>query len=389
VTFDIDGIPEDRPLIVRAFDPATGRPVSSTARLSGASSRAEAVIAFAEHEGPYRLVVQAEESYAVIESDNASSCDVETPVMPVLSIASDVFEAAEDESIVLTLPEDVGRARYEGAIELCDNPAAQRDAPATLPVALRSRVIQEAEDGTAWSAELSADTQARLDAKTGRYRFCLELMPADYDVIVTPPGNVACALFAEQRLVSAPEDGIATAALLEIPSSAFLVGTLQTQGAMPLQDAIIDAQSLGRETGIELPADARNVTRYSRSSQTVTESDGRFRLPVDVGLYDVTIKPPAASGFSWQVRHDVVIGPRSLDFATVIDMASPVVVQGSLEYSGLDDEAQATLSQAEVTAYALIEGARGEQRAVALGRTTADRGGRFTLLLPPGLHTGW
>jgi len=154
--------------------------------------------------------------------------------------------------------------------------------------------------------------------------------------------------------------------------------------------ASVEAIALGRSSAFELSAGDASSTRYNRSRQTASMDDGTFRLPVDLGSYDVVVKPPAGSGFSWQVRYDVNIGAqRGVEFGTIIDMVSPVTVTGLLRYA--DSADSNGLENAEVTAFAIVEdeSPAAAERALPLGSATADADGRFTLLLPPSIHQGW
>jgi hypothetical protein len=205
-------------------------------------------------------------------------------------------------------------------------------------------------------------------------------------VVASAAGSVPCAVFAEHRLISAPQGENASGPLLELPSAAYLKGKVQTMDLSPLSHAAVDAVALGRSGGILLQESDRSVTRYNRSSQSTTASDGEFSLPVDLGTYDVVIKPPSGTGFSWQVRHDVSIGRRDTEFLTVIDMLSPVTLSGTLVY----DAPNTSLEGAEIAAFAIIDDEIDDnERAIPIGRATAGRGGEFMLLLPPSIHEGW
>jgi hypothetical protein len=245
-------------------------------------------------------------------------------------------------------------------------------------------------DDSVLTASYEATTTAALDASSGELTFCVEVMPGDYEVLATPPASLPCSLYAEHRLIAAPEGEHASGALLELPRAAYLKGTLQTADGMPLGGAAIEAQALGRDTVLDLPPSDRSVTRYNRSRQDTSMNDGTFRVPVDLGSYDVVVKPPTGSGFSWQVRYDVNIGASDVEFATLIDMVSPVTVGGRLRYD--DSDETAILEDAEVTAFAIVAdetGPPGSERALAIGKTTADADGKFMLLLPPSIHQRW
>src|SRR5262249_29473279 len=155
-------------------------------------------------------------------------------------------------------------------IELCDDPAARSMRPMTLPIALRSSALtlDRSESGLgAWRAETALDTNASFDEDTDRFRFCVDVMPGDYSVVVTPPSGLPCKLFAEQRLIQAPDDEKATAALLQLANAATLEGTLMTFDSVPIPSAVIDLQSRGRSGTILLDEADASLTSYGRSRQ--------------------------------------------------------------------------------------------------------------------------
>lgn len=99
------------------------------------------------------------------------------------------------------------------------------------------------------------------------------------------------------------------------------------------------------------------------------------------------VKPPAESGFAWQVLHNVDIGSREVDFVTLIDVASPVPVSGTLSYDG-NPAAVTTLEGAEIRAYTIIESETDGERAVEVGKAVVNEDGEYKLLLSPSLRLG-
>jgi hypothetical protein len=383
---------EARSLLVRAFDIATSELLSSTETVTATDDTVE--LRFAQAPPPFRIEVRAETSYDG-EQPSATEkwCDSNTPIFPVFSFNADELETNDDvtEIVLPALPE---RIRFEGIVGLCraakdaaSADAGQEAAPLpldSLPITLHARSLLGS-DGLPLPAVFDATTTAEFDDATGELRFCAQVMPGIYDVLATPAPSVPCALFAEHFPISAPAGENASGPLLELPAVAHLKGTVQTMDLSPLSHAAVDAVALGRSEGVMLDAEDRSVTRYNRSRQSATEADGQFTLPVDLGSYDVLVKPPTGAGFSWHVHHDVVIGRRDMDFLTVIDMLSPIIVNGTL----LTADPNTGLEGAEIAAFAIIDAEFGTERAIPIGRATADERGRFTLLLPPSLNEGW
>jgi hypothetical protein len=152
---------------------------------------------------------------------------------------------------------------------------------------------------------------------------------------------------------------------------------------LPLVATTVDVQSLGRL--VTLGDEDAALTMFSRSRQTTTDEMGTFRVAVDRGSYDVTIKPPSGSGYSWYVRRDVEIGSNG-KFTNDVDMSSPVAIDCSMAYL---DARDGSVAGAEITAYAVITDDELGERAIAVGKAVADESGQFMLLLPPSVLAGW
>lgn len=395
--------PTDRELLVTAFD-ANNQPLSSTATFEDGV----ATLVFAAKPLAYRLAIRAEQAYEPVRTTQPAEgifCDEETPVYPTYSIASQdlaapIASGANAGAIEIPLPEPPARVRFEGTIQVCDagmKAIGTKQAPvlSELPVALSSSALLM--DDSPFIAAFEAETTAQLDASTGLLTFCVQLMEGNYDVVVTPPTNLPCGVYAQHRLIEAPPNGVAASgALLRLLDSAVLQGTLQTTDRTPLADIAIEAVALGRPG--EIPRkdeDATQLLRYNRSRQATTASDGKFTVPVDLGSYDVLVKPPASSGFAWQVRHDVGVGSERR-FSSIVYMPSPVMLTGRLAYmGGGDPDELPSLAGAEVLAFAVVGdkpafgGDVARERAVPIGKAVAEPDGSFILLLPQTIKPDW
>jgi hypothetical protein len=386
-TFTISGAPSDRMLLVGAFDRQTGEPISSTAMLAQDGT---ATISLAPDAPPFRIEIRAAQSFGGDSVSSPGPCDSNTAAFPVFSVDQKDLVVATDGLTHIDLPPQPQRIRYEGTVDLCTEYKGTVAAIGKLPITLHAHSLLLPQPSTL-TASFDATTDAQLDATTGKLRFCVQVMPGEYDVLVTPPSSVPCALFAERSLVQAPDGTAASGALLALPSPTYLGGILRTSEHAPVKGAAVEAVALGRSGGIDLPSDDHSVTGYNRSQQATTGDDGSFKLAVDLGSYDVVIKPPADSGFPWQVSHDVDIGAtRGVKFSTVIDMLAPVALSGTLTYArGGGSGTQAGLEATQIDAYAVIADAANSERAVPIGQASADKTGHFTLLLPPSTHMDW
>jgi hypothetical protein len=372
LTFMVDGIPEDRAIILRAVDRTTGAVISSDGRVEDGST----TLTFGEEIEGYRLIAIAEDSYDREPTNNAD-CDNGTPVVPVFSIDSEDIEMLAADSARIELPQVPSRIVYRGTIDLC--PAAEGKLPPdpiTLPVTLRARSVDLGPSAMAWRAELSTDVEA-TPGEGSSFEFCVDLPAGDYAIVVTPPAMLPCELFAEQRVVGSPdgESGTANVALMDSP---VVIGSVDFSGN-PVVSAVIEARSLGREGAVQLKDEAASLTAYNRSRQTTTDELGEFSLPLDIGSYDITVRPPASSGYAWAVLSNATFGRRSQSLPVPITMTPPLPLDCKISFEA---GSQIALGGAEIAAYAEIETEGGGLRAVPIGAAVADDQGRFTLLLP-------
>jgi hypothetical protein len=174
-TFVVSGATQERPLLVRAFDIATGRLLSSTATVTDGAAE----LRFAQEPGSFRVEIQAETSYDGAPPTGADVwCDSNTPVFPVFSFAADELETNADDEAVISLPELPQRIRFEGTVAVCED-AAQPQTGGTppptldsLPITLHSQRLLGT-DGMPLDAVFEAATTAtRVDA-SGELRFCV------------------------------------------------------------------------------------------------------------------------------------------------------------------------------------------------------------------------
>lgn len=112
----------------------------------------------------------------------------------------------------------------------------------------------------------------------------------------------------------------------------------------------------------------------------VSDADGGFSLELDPGRLDLSVRPPAASGFPWRVVPSLVVEEESS--RPVLDLGEqvieyPVIAQGHV---GSGD---AALSLAVVRAWVIAGTAETGQTLIQIGETHTDESGNFVLPLPP------
>jgi hypothetical protein len=274
---------------------------------------------------------------------------------------------------------------YTGSIALCPG----QTSTSTAPVSFKSAALNFDTPNKNVSAYYETSTMTQYDPDSGQLQFCARLPPGDYVVVATPPANVNCEIFAERRHVAANSSDTSTDPdVLGLRTPARLSGSVVTPDGTPMANASISLVALGQE-GVTLAVDDSTVPVYNRSKQATSSAAGKFDLPVDVGTYDVIVKPPAQSNYAWRILYGVDVGSRTTPFTTVVTLDPPVVVTGSLSYSGAAKSVQSTLASAEVHAYTIVDEGQPTARSLEVARGQADVNGNLSLLFPPELQKSW
>lgn len=252
---------------------------------------------------------------------------------------------------------------------------------------LAADLIAELDSGSNDSTGLIAQYQA-VSTSDAQGRFEIELVPGSYRVTAVPKDGATYALQTSTWSVAAtPKDQ--SGRLVTIPASASLTGVVRRQNQnQPLANATILAvpSRFGkRPTFLDRllrPAEATGV----RSQMGMTDEDGSFDLPLDPGVYDVTVRPPEESGYPWAVLPNTTIKEAGQSL-TNIEIGNPVAYSGKVTVPGLTPESpRVAMPGALVRFYALVgdtaDPAAPTVSAVEIGQTRADSGGRYRLLLP-------
>jgi hypothetical protein len=338
---------------------------------------------------PYQLEVSAAEPGRT--GADASQCAQTSQLVPTLSVAAkDLVADATDKSVlVIDLPTLPTPGLYSGAITLCPNQMATVNSAATsLPMSLKTTALNFGSSSMKVTGSFQIASQASWDEDAKQFRFCTRVLPGDYTVIVTPPANISCEIFAERRLLSPDDSGDIADAMLTLRTPGTLSGKIVTPDGMPMANASLDLIALGTP-GVTLAVDDPTVPLYNRSQQGTSAADGSFKIQPDVGSYDFIVKPPAQSNFAWRVIYDVDVASRSTAFATVVQLTAPVALSGTLHYINGSETDQKTLASAEVHAYTVVDEDQPTARSVEIARTQADENGKITLLMSPDLQKNW
>ena len=370
---NLPSVPVGQSLTLKARAKDTNQIISSKEKLGEGRATLEFM---SETLPPYKLEIAAESLTGSQIAAIGGGCENDSPLVPTFTIddsslkreTSTRAQGAYDLSVELpTLPKPV---EYSGAITLCESSKGLEN----LVVSLRSNALAISNLPQGVTAAFSVSTTA--DRKSTK--FCTRAMPGEYVVVVTPPANVKCEIFADKRQVQAERDPDT----LELRVPTRLNGKILDNNMAPMANAKIDAVALGIDTTMMLAANDLTVPIYNRSRQTSTDSEGKFALFVDVGVYDLIVKPPMQSGFGWQIRPGLNVGSaRREDFTTRVELTPPALVEGGLRYD--DNKNQGSLAGAEVHAYTVEGEGTPNERTVEIGYTQADDNGNIMLLISP------
>jgi hypothetical protein len=402
-SFFLHGLPSNQSFKVYAVSTSNkkGR-VSTERRIVPGASESPFLLRFSTQPGPYQLVIEPDMTVSSGESEDSiypTFRITESDLSRLSSSDSSTGDGGvipENPPIEITLPSPPSAENYIGYIEPCKGRSSKpgqtegeeliQKGPQTLKVVLNSKELAKLASPNGLTGYISATAVAIYNRKTKRFEFSVQAIPGKYQVVVSPPNDFRCAVFAKTLQLPAPsDDGQSEAMAIQLPLMASITGVFQTPEGEPIIGANILAQALGRE-GIDV-SDQPSLTAYNRSQPATTDEKGAFQISVDLGSYDLIAQPPAGSGFGWQIFHDVNIGVRDADFYLKIDVAKPISISGKVAYSSIPQKADA-LQGAEIRAFAIITDKDLGTRTVQIASATADEKSRFQLLLSGVLKQG-
>ncbi|MEM9862173.1 MAG: carboxypeptidase-like regulatory domain-containing protein [Myxococcota bacterium] len=314
VRLDGDTMIAEPGLTVRAID-SRGRIVSSTA--------------LTDDEGGFSLAVSAGVTDYILRVGGASGRDL----FPVI----DVDPRLLDEDVRIRVPA-ITSVVYEGAIETVDG------TPMEASLEFASSNVVGLDEGIVGAFQTTAVTDA-----SGR--FSVTLLPGTYEVSITP-SDLDFALTQETVRIG-NTSGVLRGQVFSVLRRALLGGSVVASGE-EVEGLSVEALSVD-EVG-------------QRTSGAVTDETGRFALPLDVGTYDLFMRPSSQTGFPWLVVPGLRVGQVDGTLAARYELRAPVPVTGRIEGAA---------SGFEVRAFTQVE-----ERFVEVGRARVNDLGEYELLLP-------
>lgn len=211
---------------------------------------------------------------------------------------------------------------------------------------------------------------------SGPSPFSLEVFPGRYRVVVTPAeadraGVLVFEIDIDER---SAEPGIQGQNYL-LPLRTRMLGAARAPFGQAVPSAWIRALRVASASWLS----AGDIARFGRSSETVSDAEGAFVLPLDVGTFDIVARPGADTGYAWQVVPDVLVTEDQADFGMDVPLVAPVPVSGTVR-----DDSGALLVGASVRVHAIF-GSGEQARAIQIGEAETDGSGEYDVLLPAGL----
>ncbi len=327
-------------LQVRAIDTTTGRVVSSIAETD---QTGHFMIRISDTAADYLIRVTSS-----VESDSFPAVSVD----PEEEFKDD---PPEEKRILIDR-----LARIQATGEVRDE--IDRAVPGAAVRFLSTTIFEGSQPGLVGSFTGSATTNE--DGGFG-----VELLPGIYSITVTPPEdseNSWGILSADAEV----GEGLTTIETLVIPSQLGLEGTVATFSDEPAAGATVLARA----------RPGADPSAMQRSQEVVSDDLGKFAMSVDPGLYDMQVKVPAESGFSWFVEPDLLMSIDQGDLRKEYLLEPPIAVYGVIRTSEGEP-----LPNALVRGYLFNISNGGAARPLQIAETVSGEDGSYRLLIPPRL----
>lgn len=345
-------------LTVQALDPISNTVVSSTATTQPLGS---------ENPGRFTIRLAPEASSYVLRIASANTAL--TPV-PTFAVSPDYL--IPEDGVVRVQVNSSAAFEFRGIVE---RELSHMPVPSAL---VQFRMVGgSVEDGMFISAPVPTNADGEFSAL---------LVEGDYEIVIMPPsdstdGHDRIGISVVENVhIALPSSGLPVimGQVFSLPERAFIEGLITTFDGRPMIGAVVSASALSRLLPTVGPEALLN-----RSNQTVSAENGGFFLPLDLGAYDLTVKPPPETGFPWVVRTNFTIPPSLEPTGSDSDelmFTAPIPLQGVVR-----DVFGTPLAGIEVRAFGILDDLDAGTRSVQIGRTVSEVDGSYELLLPPSL----
>ena len=373
---------------VEMLDPVSGRLVSTRAELevSGEDER-DLLLTTAIYYFP-PMPIDPDNSELV---RLAPPPDVAAPTVVLARSALELF--SKGSGIVDQFQSYPDPVRVQGQVTTSDA------APAGATITLTAKRIEGVDAGvfTSFVRRVEVGSEGTFE---------VDLLPGTYRVLAVPasPTNgkgERSSAVTESEWTVAAEPMTQAGKLVQLDPIVNVTGTASVPQGEPALGAVVTAVASPRSMQIDLLTQAaEGSTPFAPSAESgIVGADGAFSVLADPGDFDLSLRPPASSGFSWFVTHYPVRQPTNEPAELGnLKMPYPVPYQGRVSIydpnAGIRSSgAVVGLAQALIRAYiyldekgGYIDDPTGAASVLQIGETRADRNGDFELLIPANLN---
>ncbi len=213
--------------------------------------------------------------------------------------------------------------------------------------------------------------------------FVVTLLPGIYRMVAVPSIGADLAITETNWEIPKGDEEFGNGRTISVDPKSSLTGVAITPQGEPAYaiPTLLAPATAEAETYLHGVLTATDVE--PTSATTVTSGSGSFALPVDPGMFDMSLRPPLSSQLPWWVRRGVTIQSNepNTDLGT-LPISNPVVLHGNLSSpigEGIDSAViRAWLAPASTNP----DNGLDRPTAVQVGEASADANGNYKLLLP-------
>jgi len=267
---------------------------------------------------------------------------------------------------------------------------------AATPIAIQGSVLDDAITGGGVGAVVTIQSEELLGGQFGAnvaYRatadagssghFNASLLPGSYKVIAVPGGDPRLAITEATWKINQNDLGGGKTVVLNPKAS--LTSTVQTAAGAAAFDVPATLQPSTAPALAYLDEVLSTYDLLPNTATALTDPGGSLVIPVDPGVFDLSVRPDEASGFPWLVRARITIqpseSPTTADLGALA-LSNPVLLTGQVRSPDGN-----VLTGAVIRAWVPVHtdssgGSSDHPTVIQIARALSDAQGTYTLRLP-------
>jgi hypothetical protein len=215
-------------------------------------------------------------------------------------------------------------------------------------------------------------------------KFAVQLLPGSYDFVAIPSSTSNYAVTTFTQAFDEQDIKFGKGLTFAVKSLSHVVATAVTPRGEPVANipVLMTPSRTKNDTLLKLQVEGDLLDSLARSGTTKTDFAGAFKLDVDPGRIDISLRPVASSNLPWLARPQINISasqPQTVDLHQ-ISFTNPVILTGNVRSA--KGAALAGVTLRAWLAVAQPGDASGATIAVPIGEANSDSSGRYRLLLP-------